>query len=122
VFNAGEEAVHVFYGIYEGGPRPLAIGGAGSRLSAAWAGKRTYGQTYLELAVRGPVGARDARAALKAELARGAPKLYIGAQPAPPKTHSLNKMNRIPSAIQPQASCCNRNAHKNSNKRKLRWR
>ena len=74
VFNAEGTPVHVFYGIYEdlSGSTELANRrkDSKSRLAAALAGSRNYGQRFLEVAVVGYERPEDARAALIQELAK----------------------------------------------------
>jgi hypothetical protein len=60
--------VHVFYGIYEDAAGSAELANrrknSASRIAAALAGSRNYGQRFLEIAVSGPERAADARAAL----------------------------------------------------------
>ena len=74
LFRAEGRQVHVFYGIHEdsGGPGVLAARRQtnASRLAAALAGSRNYGQSYLELAVTGMDDPQAAQAALRRQLPR----------------------------------------------------
>ena len=64
--------LHVFYGIYEDPTGPLELANrrrdTGSRIAAALAGSRNYGQRFLEIAVTGPPDPVAARASLQHEL------------------------------------------------------
>ena len=72
VFNAEGKKIHVFYGIYEdpSGSSELANRrqDARSRIAAALAGSRNYGQRFLEVAVVGYERPEEAKAALGREL------------------------------------------------------
>jgi hypothetical protein len=72
VFEAEGRLLHVFYGMYEdqGGSDALVNRRltSASRLQAALAGSRNYGQRFLEVAVFGYERPEDARAALAREL------------------------------------------------------
>jgi hypothetical protein len=72
VFSAEGTPINVFYGIYEdpSGSTELANRrkDSASRLAAALAGSRNYGQRFLEVAVVGYERPEDARAALTREL------------------------------------------------------
>ena len=72
VFNTEGTPLHVFYGIYEDptGSSQLANRrrDSASRVAAALAGSRNYGQRFLEVAVAGFARPEDARAALIREL------------------------------------------------------
>jgi exosortase/archaeosortase family protein len=72
VFDAQGRPVHVFYAIYEdpSGTEVLANRrrDAASRVAAARAGSRNYGQHFLELAVWGMAGEQQAEAALQRQL------------------------------------------------------
>jgi exosortase/archaeosortase family protein len=72
VFGAEGKSIHVFYGIYEdpAGSTVLANRRQNtvSRIKAALAGSRNYGQRFLEVAVFGYERSEDARAALVREL------------------------------------------------------
>ena len=74
VFETEGNRVHVFYGIYEdvSGSAKLANRrtDAGSRVAAALAGSRNYGQRFFEVAVVGPEDGDAAKAALERELRR----------------------------------------------------
>jgi hypothetical protein len=84
VFSTEGSSIHVFYGIYEDptGSAELANRrqNAASRIKAALAGSRNYGQRFLEVAVAGCERPDEARAALTHEL----PKLIRVASAAPP--------------------------------------
>ena len=71
-FTSDSRLLHVFYGIYEDptGPSELANRrrDTGSRIAAALAGSRNYGQRFLEIAVTGPPDPVAARASLQHEL------------------------------------------------------
>jgi exosortase len=71
-FTSDGQLVHVFYGIYEdpSGPTELANRrrDTRSRIAAALAGSRNYGQRFLEIAVTGPTDPDAARIALQQEL------------------------------------------------------
>lgn len=73
VFDADGRPLHVFYGIYEDPSGPAVLANrrkdAASRIAAALAGSRNYGQRFLEVAVYGYEKPEDARAALTRELA-----------------------------------------------------
>jgi hypothetical protein len=72
VFNAEGRPLHVFYGIYEdpSGSAELANRrrDSTSRVAAALAGSRNYGQRFLEVAVAGYERPDEARAAFTAEV------------------------------------------------------
>jgi len=71
VFEVEGKPLHVFYGIYEdqtGGELANRRRTPASRVQAALAGSRNYGQRFLELAVFGYEKPEDARAALAREL------------------------------------------------------
>ena len=72
VFNAEGSKLHVFYGIYEDptGGSTLANRRQDfrSRVAAALAGSRNYGQRFLEVAVVGCERPEEAKAALAREL------------------------------------------------------
>jgi len=74
VFNTEGRPLHVFYAIYEdpSGSTQLANRrkDSRSRVAAALAGSRNYGQRFLELAVLGFEKPEDARAALPRELGK----------------------------------------------------
>jgi hypothetical protein len=74
LFNAEGRPLHVFYGIYEdpSGSAKLANRrrDCASRVAAALAGSRNYGQRFLEVAVYGYDKPEDAKAALLGELRR----------------------------------------------------
>ncbi len=74
VFNADGSKIHVFYGIYEDptGSSRLASRRQDfrSRVAAALAGSRNYGQRFLEVAVVGCERPEEAKAALTRELAK----------------------------------------------------
>jgi hypothetical protein len=59
---------HVFYGIYEDPAGSAVLANrrmdSASRVAAALAGSRNYGQRFLEIALSGPEQPQDARAAL----------------------------------------------------------
>jgi hypothetical protein len=73
-FNAEDRPLHVFYGIYEdpSGSAKLANRrqDCASRVAAALAGSRNYGQRFLEVAVSGYERPEDAKAALLRELGK----------------------------------------------------
>ena len=72
VFNADGRPVHVFYGIYEDSSGSAVLANrrknTRSRVAAALAGSRNYGQRFFEVAVSGYEQPEDARAALTREL------------------------------------------------------
>jgi exosortase len=72
LFTAEGRPLHVFYGLYEepGGSAVLANRrkDSASRIAAALAGSRNYGQRFLEIAISGPAQPQDARAALTRSL------------------------------------------------------
>ena len=72
VFNAEGTPLHVFYGIYEDPTGSTQLANrrkdSASRVAAALAGSRNYGQRFLEVAVVGFERPEDARAALTREL------------------------------------------------------
>jgi exosortase/archaeosortase family protein len=72
VFNSEGRPLHVFYGIYEdpsgSSKQANRRTDCASRVAAALAGSRNYGQRYLELAVFGYERPEDARAAVAREL------------------------------------------------------
>jgi hypothetical protein len=72
VFNAEGTSLHVFYGIYEDPTGGTQLANrrrdSASRVAAALAGSRNYGQRFLEVAVVGFARPEDARAALTREL------------------------------------------------------
>ena len=72
LFNAEGRPLHIFYGIYEDPTGSAVLANrrqnTASRVEAALAGSRNYGQRYLELAVAGYEKPEDARAALTREL------------------------------------------------------
>jgi hypothetical protein len=74
VFSAEGTPLHVFYGVYEdpSGSTELANRrkNSASRLAAALAGSRNYGQRFLEVAVVGYERPADAQAALVRELGK----------------------------------------------------
>jgi exosortase len=73
VFEVDGKPLHVFYGIYEDQTGSAVLAnrrlGTASRIAAALAGSRNYGQRFLEIAVSGYDRPEDARAALTRELA-----------------------------------------------------
>ena len=74
VFNTEGTPLHVFYGIYEDPTGSTQLANrrqdARSRIAAALAGSRNYGQRFLEVAVFGCEKPEDARARLVRELGR----------------------------------------------------
>jgi exosortase/archaeosortase family protein len=74
VFNTEGMPLHVFYGIYEDPTGSTQLANrrqdAGSRVAAALAGSRNYGQRFLEVAVFGCENPEDARARLVRELGK----------------------------------------------------
>jgi len=72
VFSAEGRLLHVFYGIYEDPTGSAKLANRrkdfGSRVAAALAGSRNYGQRFLELAVTGYDRPEAAKAALAREL------------------------------------------------------
>jgi exosortase len=74
VFIANGAPLHVFYAIYEDPSGTATLANrrqtSVSRLAAALAGSRNYGQRYLELAVSGLEDPQAARAALSQQLER----------------------------------------------------
>jgi exosortase len=74
VFNAEGRPLHVFYGIYEDPTGSAVLANrrqnAASRIKAALAGSRNYGQRFLEVAVYGYEKPDDAKAALVRELGK----------------------------------------------------
>jgi hypothetical protein len=74
VFSAEGRTLNVFYGIYEDATGPAELANrrkdCASRIAAALAGSRNFGQRFLEIAVAGYERPEDARAALTRELAK----------------------------------------------------
>ncbi len=74
MFSAEGRLLHVFYGIYEDPTGSAKLANRrkdfGSRVAAALAGSRNYGQHFLELAVTGYDRPEAAKAALARELER----------------------------------------------------
>ncbi len=74
VFNTEGTPLHVFYGIYEDPTGSTLLSNrrqnARSRVAAALAGSRNYGQRFLEVAVFGCEKPEDARARLARELGK----------------------------------------------------
>jgi hypothetical protein len=74
VFTAEGRPVHVFYGIYEDPTGSAVLANrrqdTTSRIKAALAGSRNYGQRFLEIAVFGYENPEDAKAALVGELGK----------------------------------------------------
>jgi exosortase len=72
VFLADERPLHVFYAIYEDPTGSAVLANrrrdTASRIAAAFAGSRNYGQRYLELAVAGPDNPGQALSELRGEL------------------------------------------------------
>jgi hypothetical protein len=72
VFNAEGTPLHVFYGIYEDSSGSTELANrrkdSASRLAAALAGSRNYGQRFLEVAVFGYEKPEEVEAALTREL------------------------------------------------------
>lgn len=68
LFTADGQPLHVFYGLYEDPSGSAVLANrrksAASRVSAALAGSRNFGQRFLEIAISGPEQPADARAAL----------------------------------------------------------
>jgi hypothetical protein len=67
-FTAEGQPLHVFYGLYEDAAGSAELANrrkdSASRVAAALAGSRNYGQRFLEIALSGPEQPLDARAAL----------------------------------------------------------
>ena len=74
VFRAEGRLLHVFYGIYEDPSESAKLANprqdSSSRVAAALAGSRNYGQRFFEVAVSGYARPEDARAALIQELGK----------------------------------------------------
>lgn len=72
LFTASGTPIHIFYGIYEDPTGSAVLANrrqdTTSRIKAALAGSRNYGQRFLELAVVGYERPEDAKAALAREL------------------------------------------------------
>jgi hypothetical protein len=72
VFMDGDRPLHVFYAIYEDQTGSTVLANrrqtTASRLTAALAGSRNDGQSFLEVAVAGPETPEAARTALQTEL------------------------------------------------------
>jgi exosortase len=72
LFTAEGRPLHVFYGLYEDTAGSAVLANrrkdSASRLAAALAGSRNYGQRLLEIAISGPERPLDARAALTRSL------------------------------------------------------
>ncbi len=68
LFTVEGQPLHVFYGIYEDPSGSAVLANrrkdVASRLAAALAGSRNYGQHFLEIAISGPDQPTDAKAAL----------------------------------------------------------
>ena len=73
-FTAGGRPIHIFYGIYEDPTGGAVLANrrqnTTSRIKAALAGSRNYGQRFLEVAVSGYEKPEDAKAALVDELGK----------------------------------------------------
>jgi exosortase len=72
LFTAEGRPLHVFYGLYEDPAGSAVLANrrkdSASRVAAALAGSRNYGQRFLEIAISGPEQPLDARAALTRSL------------------------------------------------------
>jgi hypothetical protein len=72
-FTADGQPLHVFYGIYEDTTGPSVLANrrkdTTSRIAAALAGSRNFGQRFLEIAISGPERPADAKSALARSLA-----------------------------------------------------
>jgi hypothetical protein len=72
LFTADGQPLHVFYGLYEDTTGPSVLANrrkdAASRIAAALAGSRNFGQRFLEIAISGPERPADAKAALARSL------------------------------------------------------
>jgi exosortase/archaeosortase family protein len=68
LFTADEQPLHVFYGLYEDTAGSAVLANrrkdSESRIAAAFAGSRNYGQRLLEIAISGPEQPSEAKAAL----------------------------------------------------------
>jgi exosortase len=71
-FIADGQPLHVFYGLYEDTTGPSVLANrrkdTGSRITAALAGSRNFGQRFLEIAISGPEHPADAKSALARSL------------------------------------------------------
>ena len=74
LFTASGTPIHIFYGIYEDPTGSAVLANrrqdTTSRIKAALAGSRNYGQRFLEIAVFGYENPEDAKAALVGELGK----------------------------------------------------
>jgi hypothetical protein len=74
VFEVEGRSLDVFFGIYEDQTGSAVLAnrrlGTSTRVEAALAGSRNYGQRFLEIAVRGYDRPEDAEAALSRELGK----------------------------------------------------
>ena len=72
VFEVEGQPLHVFFGIYEDQTGSVVLAnrrlGTASRIEAALAGSRNFGQRFIEIAVRGYDRPEDAEAALAREM------------------------------------------------------